>query len=169
VAVRVHEGKAWTRSPFRPVPNALMIYRNGKPYWVQMPEDVFQSCMGMTRGDVGVLVKLAAKPASWLRAGAVLSPEFISRNPLRDVVMAWVFSRHGFNFSGWFSDFYKLATRDDEAKRIMAQFHGSGAAFADVATMFVETQAVTVDKIMGKDKSPIGSRCQRTCSNPAWA
>jgi len=117
-----------------------------------MPEDVFQSCMGMTRGDVGVLVKLAAKPASWLRAGAVLSPEFISRNLLRDVVMAWVFSRHGLNFSGWLSDLYKLVTRDDEAKRIMAQFHGSGAAFADIATMFVETQAVTVDKIMGKDK-----------------
>jgi len=150
--VMVMEGQTWTKSPFRPQKNAMMIWRNGKPSWVTMPEDVFKACMGMTRGDVGVLVKIAAKPASWLRAGAVLSPEFISRNPLRDVVMAWVFSRHGFGFTGWFSDIYKLFTGDEEAKALLAKFHAGGGGFADLATMFVETQAIDVDKIMGKKK-----------------
>jgi hypothetical protein len=41
-------------------------------------------------------MKLLSKPASWLRAGATLTPEFIGRNPIRDQFAAFVYSKYGF-------------------------------------------------------------------------
>ncbi|NLI81403.1 MAG: hypothetical protein GX443_06905 [Deltaproteobacteria bacterium] len=146
------EGQAWTRSPFPPESNTMLYYRNGAPYWLKMPPDLYRACMGMNPGDVGLAVRLAAKPASWLRSGAVLTPEFISRNPLRDILMAWVFNRHGFSFRGWFSDFFELLGKKEEAKKLFAKFQASGGAFADLATMFLETQKLTVEQIQGKRK-----------------
>jgi len=41
-------------------------------------------------------MRLLAKPAAWLRAGATLTPEFAMRNPIRDQFTAAIFSEHGF-------------------------------------------------------------------------
>lgn len=37
-----------------------------------------------------------SKPASMLRVGATINPEFMSRNPIRDAWTAYVYSKYGF-------------------------------------------------------------------------
>src|SRR3990167_4374576 len=44
-----------------------------------------------------MITNILSKPASLLRAGATLTPEFSLRNPMRDVVQAFVVSKSGFN------------------------------------------------------------------------
>ena len=50
----------------------------------------------MSSGDMGLIVKILGVPTRTLRAGAILSPEFIGRNPIRDQMSAFVFSRYGY-------------------------------------------------------------------------
>lgn len=152
VSTMTMQGSTWVKSPFAPQPNTMLYYRDGRAHWLHLPPDLYRAAMGMNHGDVGVLMKIASAPAKWLRSGAVLTPEFISRNPLRDIIMAWVFSRHGFSMAGWLGDLYRVVTGDDKAKEAFAKFEGGGGAFSDLASMFVETQAITAEKIMGKRK-----------------
>lgn len=152
-SIKEMTGEVWVKSPFRPEKNALMIYRNGKPYWVKMPEDLFKACLGTNMGDMGVILKLCSRPAAFLRAGAVLSPEFISRNPIRDAIMAWVFARHGFAFHGWFKDFFKLMKSDKEAVDLWNKFQAGGGTFADLATTMIKMRDLTKDEIMGQGKN----------------
>jgi len=71
-------------------------------------------------------------PASWLRAGAVLSPDFVVRNPMRDMFTAFVNSNYGFipvidNLRGIFH-----AIKKDE---VFWQYFNSGAAQATLVSL----------------------------------
>lgn len=81
---------------FAPDKNTIMVFENGKRKFYQVPEDVFKAVSGMMESDVGVIMKVLAFPARTLRAGATLTPEFMGRNPLRDQLTAFVFSKYGY-------------------------------------------------------------------------
>lgn len=81
---------------FTPDKNTMMVFENGKRKFYQVPEDVFKAVSGMMESDVGAIMKVLAFPARTLRAGATLTPEFMGRNPLRDQLTAFVFSKYGY-------------------------------------------------------------------------
>ncbi len=81
---------------FAPDKNTIMVFENGKRKFYQVPEDVFKAVSGMMESDVGAIMKVLAFPARTLRAGATLTPEFMGRNPLRDQLTAFVFSKYGY-------------------------------------------------------------------------
>ena len=81
---------------FTPDKNTIMVFENGKRKFYQVPEDVFKAISGMMESDVGAIMKVLAFPARTLRAGATLTPEFMGRNPLRDQLTAFVFSKYGY-------------------------------------------------------------------------
>ncbi|KKR80198.1 MAG: hypothetical protein UU28_C0046G0007, partial [Parcubacteria group bacterium GW2011_GWD2_40_9] len=81
---------------FTPDKNTIMVFENGKRKFYQVPEDVFKAVSGMMESDVGAIMKVLAFPARTLRAGATLTPEFMGRNPLRDQLTAFVFSKYGY-------------------------------------------------------------------------
>ena len=81
---------------FAPDKNTIMVFENGKRKFYQVPEDVFKAVSGMMESDVGAIMKVLAFPARTLRAGATLTPEFMGRNPLRDQMTAFVFSKYGY-------------------------------------------------------------------------
>jgi hypothetical protein len=75
----------------------IAIYRNGKKeVWEVGPE--IAKALKDNNGLVTELLlsrwgSWATKPASWLRAGATLAPDFFVRNMLRDTVTAAIFSK----------------------------------------------------------------------------
>jgi hypothetical protein len=76
--------------------NITSVLVNGKPKYFQVDPDLYRSMMATEREDMGVIMKILSTPAQWLRAGSILAPEFVIRNPLRDLTTAWVYSRYGF-------------------------------------------------------------------------
>jgi hypothetical protein len=79
-----------------PGENILAVYRNGKRELYQLDPELYRAVLMLDRESTNTLMRLLSAPASWLRAGATLSPEFMIRNLMRDAVSAWVYSRYGF-------------------------------------------------------------------------
>lgn len=80
---------------FRPAPDQIRVFRDGKPTTYQVDPRVGEAINGLNREQLNTLTRLLAVPAKTLRAGATLSPEFIARNPMRDQFSAFIFSTLG--------------------------------------------------------------------------
>jgi hypothetical protein len=59
-------------------------------------KDVARAFNAADSQTAGLLTKILAIPAKMLRAGAVLSPDFMGRNMIRDQTMAFVLSKGGY-------------------------------------------------------------------------
>lgn len=76
--------------------NVLTVYRNGQPEHYQLEPELYRATLALDKESANLAVKLLSYPASWLRAGAVLSPDFMVRNPVRDAFTAFINSKYGF-------------------------------------------------------------------------
>ncbi len=81
-----------------PKDRIVNVQIEGKPVSFQADKIMHETMInGLNDFELGLLGKLLlAPPARVLRAGAVLSPEFIFRNPLRDQGTAYIYSKYGF-------------------------------------------------------------------------
>ena len=76
--------------------NNVIRYKDGKPEVYEADPLIIEAFGAMDREALSMAVKILALPASALRTGAVLSPDFMARNATRDTVMAYLFSKEGF-------------------------------------------------------------------------
>ena len=81
---------------FRPSETEIALFRGGKREVRQVDKEVAEAVNALDRETAWLITRMPAAPARTLRAGAVLSPEFIARNPVRDQFSAFVFSEHGY-------------------------------------------------------------------------
>lgn len=83
-------------SAFTPKDDVIAVWRNGKRGLYQVHPDIARTMLALDRESVNLLIRLLGMPASWLRAGATLTPEFIARNPFRDQFSAFAYSKYNF-------------------------------------------------------------------------
>lgn len=76
--------------------STFSVWNNGKKQVYATEPELYRAIMLLDRESAGTLSKLFSVPAGWLRGGAVLSPEFMVRNPVRDAFSAFTFSKYGF-------------------------------------------------------------------------
>ena len=85
---------------FRPVEfqgkNVISTFENGQKQFFKVSPELFKAMEGMTAGDSNIITKMLGLPTKALRAGAILNPEFALRNPIRDQMSAFIFSKYGF-------------------------------------------------------------------------
>ena len=81
---------------FRPSPNEIALYRNGKREVWQVDSTVAEATKGMDARGVGLIEKIISTPAKTLRAGVTLVPDFFVRNMGRDQLMAFALSNNGY-------------------------------------------------------------------------
>lgn len=77
--------------------NVVSVLENGQKVRYEVEPEVYKAMLNLDQESSNTLIKILQKPASLLRAGATLTPEFSLRNPLRDIVQAFVVSESGFN------------------------------------------------------------------------
>lgn len=77
--------------------NVVNILENGEKIYFEVTPEVYKALKGMGKETSNLLIKALQAPASVLRAGATLTPEFALRNPMRDIVQAFINSESGFN------------------------------------------------------------------------
>lgn len=76
--------------------NTFNVWENGEKVTYETTPELIETMRMLDKEKSNMLVKLFSYPANWLRAGATLSPEFILRNPVRDMIGAAIYSKHGF-------------------------------------------------------------------------
>ena len=89
IVERVNGNKAKTDNTFN-------VWENGKKVTYETTPELIETMRMLDKEQSNMIMKILSYPASWLRAGATLSPEFILRNPVRDMVGAAIYSKHGF-------------------------------------------------------------------------
>lgn len=89
IVERVHGNKAKTDNTFN-------VWENGEKVTYETTPELIQTMRMLDKDQSNMVVKIFSYPANWLRAGATLSPEFILRNPVRDMIGASIYSKHGF-------------------------------------------------------------------------
>jgi hypothetical protein len=77
--------------------NVVTVREGGEPVKYEVEPDVYKAMLNLDQESSNMLINILSKPASLLRAGATLTPEFALRNPMRDVLQAFVTSKSGFN------------------------------------------------------------------------
>jgi hypothetical protein len=77
--------------------NVVKVKIDGKEVRYEVQPEVYKALMNLDQESSAMFLKILAKPASLLRAGATLTPEFALRNPIRDINNAFVVSESGFN------------------------------------------------------------------------
>jgi hypothetical protein len=145
--------RVWARSPLPPEPGTIPYFRDGKQRWLKLPPDLYQATQSAMPSEMGVFMRIAKFPADTLRAGAILVPEFaLARNPARDVVQAWLFSRFGFNPFKWVRDAAGLIGKDEETRELQRQWEAGGGPLAALAQSFVDPEKITTRSILGDPK-----------------
>lgn len=94
--------------------NVATVMIGGQRRNYELDADLYKALGGLETEDLGTLIKILAMPARWLRAGATLSPEFLGRNPFRDQLTAFFYSKHGYKpFIDLGRGIFSLAKKDD--------------------------------------------------------
>lgn len=89
IVERVNGNKAKTDNTFN-------VWENGEKVTYETTPELIQTMRMLDNDQSNMVAKILSYPANWLRAGATLSPEFILRNPVRDMIGASIYSKHGF-------------------------------------------------------------------------
>lgn len=77
--------------------NTFYVMEDGVKKVYQTEPDIYKALEFTNAESSKWIVDVMKTPAGWLRAGATqLSPEFILRNPVRDMIGATIYSKHGF-------------------------------------------------------------------------
>jgi len=76
--------------------NVVAVMTNGKPKYYEVEPELYKALNAMEVEEVGMFVRIFSLPASFLRAGATLSPDFMIRNPIRDTLQAGIVSDNNF-------------------------------------------------------------------------
>jgi len=74
----------------------IAIWRNGKRQVYRTEPELAKIIHGMDQPEIGLMTRLLAKPAQWLRAGVVLTPDYMARNFFRDQMNAAIQSKNGY-------------------------------------------------------------------------
>ncbi len=106
--------------------NTISYMNKGKRVVLEVDEDVAKALKGMDEESLNIVWRLLSVPATTLRAGAILDPDFFIRNSIRDNVTAAVYSGNGFRpwLVDFISGFNSLRKKD---KHFKDWIYGGGA------------------------------------------
>lgn len=144
----------------RPRAGQIAVYRNGKREVWNVDDEVAEAFQGSSAGELDALINFFGAPARTLRAGAILTPEFMARNPIRDQFMAFLNSDSGYRFAeSWFRGIYHIAKKDE----IYHQAMRSGGPMAEIVALDRQYNQVGVRDIM---RSNFQRNARNTLRNP---
>lgn len=108
----------------------IVVRRRGEPHALQVNDELLWRALERFEPvDMGFIEKLLAVPADVLRAGIVLSPDFMARNFARDTLSGFLQSKRGIlPVIGTVEGFKEIATRSDAARL----YRAFGGAYGDM-------------------------------------
>ena len=129
--------------------NEIAVFENGKYQKYQVDKDVARAFNAADSQTAGLLTKILAIPAKMLRAGAVLSPDFMGRNLSRDQIMAFVLSKGGYlPVFDFMRGAFSLAKKDADFQNWLKS-GGANAALVSMDREYLQMQLDTLTEVQG--------------------
>ncbi|HHW41250.1 MAG TPA: hypothetical protein GXX19_08900 [Syntrophomonadaceae bacterium] len=127
--------------------NILTVYRNGEPVFYQVHPELYRALEMLDAPSTHWFIQLLSFPAQILRAGATLTPEFIARNPSRDQLSAFLFSKyHYVPIVDFFKGLFHVVKRDNLYKL----WEASGGAASALVSLDRDYLNKNLKDILGK-------------------
>jgi hypothetical protein len=126
----------------------ISAYRNGVKETVKVDDpELVRAFRGLDTQNLDILTRILAVPAKTLRAGAVLTPDFIARNLLRDFVGAFINSKSGlFTPIDTAKGFRSVITKDADFQNWLK----SGGANATMVSLDRRYMQESLSKLTGE-------------------
>ena len=129
--------------------NEIAVFENGKYQKYEVDPEVARAFNAADSQTAGLLTKILAIPAKALRAGAVLSPDFMGRNMIRDQTMAFVLSKGGyFPIFDFMRGAFSLAKKDQDFQNWLKS-GGANAALVSMDRQYIQQQLSTLTEVQG--------------------
>lgn len=125
--------------------NVLNIKEVGGTTKYEVNPELYKAMLNLDKESSTMLIKILSKPAGLLRAGATLTPEFAARNPMRDVLNAYVTSKSGFNP---FTDFGRGLASAIKKDDLYTKFIMSNGAYGESISMDRNLHREVLEKAM---------------------
>jgi len=134
--------------------NILTVWRGGKPEFFQVDPELYQSLRWLDRDSASWYLRMLSIPSKTLRAGAILDPGFVARNPLRDQPMAYIQSRYGYRpGTDFVRGLFSVLRRD----KMYQQWQASGGAASSFVSMDRSYLQNNLRDLLADDRSLIGA------------
>jgi hypothetical protein len=140
--------------------NEIAVFEQGKRTVYEVQPDVARAFKGMDTESVNLLVKVLAVPARALRAGSVLSPDFMARNVTRDFMSAFVNSKGIFSPLDTMRGVFELVRRGDDFQNWLK----SGGANSTLVALDRQYLQENVFKL--SEDAGLGRRAWNVVSSP---
>lgn len=145
-----HEAATVFRSMRIPLrPNEIAVFKDGKRSVYEVDPDVATAFKAMDAETANMFVKIIALPAKTLRAGAILSPDFMARNALRDQISAMILSKGGYFPIFDFARGALSLIKKDEAYGNWLKSGGANAAMVSVDRQYLSQHVFQLSKETG--------------------
>lgn len=142
----------------------ISAFKDGKRVSVEVNDpELVQAFRGLDQQSAGLLTKIFAVPARALRAGAVLTPDFMARNVLRDFMTAFVNSKGLFSPLDTLKGLKSAVARDD----VYSNWVKSGGANATMVALDRRYMQESLVKLT--NDTGLGSRAWNVVTNPLAA
>jgi hypothetical protein len=131
--------------------NTVYAMEGGQKVHYEVQPDVYRALLNLDKESSNLLIKMLQKPAGLLRAGATLTPEFSLRNPMRDVVNAFVVSKSGFNpITDTTMGLINVVGSKFGKKTLYNQFLQDNAGFGNIISMDRKAHQEVVSEILSQ-------------------
>jgi Large polyvalent protein associated domain 38 len=144
--------------------NVVSVMENGEKVKYEVPPEIYKTITNMDKESTNTLIKILQAPASTLRAGATLTPEFSLRNPLRDVIQAYVVSKSGFNpitdfpVGLWNAIFkgktFKVGGREVSTGKWFNDFIESNGGYGNIVSMDRNLHRKALENVLKEGDTP---------------
>lgn len=121
------------------------VFRDGKRETYKVPPDIERAFKAADLETANLIIRVLAVPARTLRAGAVLSPEFMARNVARDFVTAFVNSKGLFTPWDTIGGFMSLIKKD-EAYQKWLKSGGANSTMVSLDRQYLQENLLQLDK-----------------------
>jgi hypothetical protein len=125
--------------------NVLNVKELGGNVKYEVNPELYKAMLNLDKESSTMLIKILSKPAGLLRAGATLTPEFAARNPMRDVLNAYITSKSGFNP---FTDFGRGLASAIKKDELYTKFIMSKGAYGESISMDRNLHREILEKTM---------------------
>lgn len=143
-----------TLSVFRPRAPGLRndeiaLYRDGARQVFQVSPEVATAVRALDQQSVSLAVKIMRAPASWMRAGTTLAPDFVARNFIRDQLTAFNLGEKGITpIVDAIRGLGSLFTKDEDYQAFLKS-GGANAVMVAIDRHYIEQNIFKLEKDTG--------------------
>jgi hypothetical protein len=142
--------------------NVINIKEDGVKVRYQVSPEISKMMLSLEKEKTPAVIAMLSKPASVLRAGATLTPDFALRNPMRDIYNAWMVNNSGFNP---ITDFAAGLASTVKKGKLYKDFIKNNGGYGNILSMDRQAHRKAIESML---KQPMSKKIVSVVNPKSW-